>query len=660
MQGVTDSTHTPTSTPDPGDGNGYSASEITVLEGLEAVRLRPGMYIGSTGPRGLHHLIWEIVDNSVDEAMAGFATRVEVTLLADGGVRVVDDGRGIPVDRHEKSGMSALTTVLTVLHAGGKFAEGAYQVSGGLHGVGVSVVNALSTRLVAEVRRDGAVWRQSFRRGVPELPDPERIGDAVDTGTTITFYPDPEIFTETTVFDYDTVASRVREMAFLNRGLSITLVDERELVEPEDGGDPVPRSETFHFPGGLVDFVKHLNSGRTPVHSEVIEITDRAEDAELEVAMQWTTAYTSSALSFANTINTHEGGTHEEGFRTALTKAINDFARQKNLLKDNDDNLTGDDVREGLTAVVSVRIRHPQFEGQTKTKLGNTEIRGYVQRVMNRYLPEWLERHQAEARSIVEKAVQAARAREAARTARELTRRKSGLESGGLPDKLADCSSKDPAVSELFIVEGKSAAGPAKAGRDSKTQAILPIRGKILNVERVRMARALENHEVQDIITAMGTGVGDEFDISKARYHKIVLLADADVDGAHIRTLLLTLLFRYMRPLIEAGYVYIAQPPLYRVKVGTKVYYLRDGAALAEFQKKHPKVRPTRFKGLGEMNAKELWETTLNPQTRTLVQVSMEDAARAEAVFASLMGDDVEERKEFIRRNASDVRFLDI
>ena len=629
----------------------YQASDITVLEGLEAVRRRPSMYIGSTGPRGLHHLIWEVVDNSVDEAMAGHSTKVSVTLRADGGVEVVDDGRGIPIERMAKTKRSALTTVLTTLHAGGKFEQGAYTVSGGLHGVGVSVVNALSSRLEAEVRRDGYVWVQEFADGAPKTKEPRKLREIKKTGTTIRFWPSEAIFTETTSFDYDVVASRLRETAFLNRGLEITLVDEREET---------PRRDIFHYKGGLVDFVNHLNSKRDPLHAHIIDIADEADDAEVEVALQWTTSYTETVLSFANNINTHEGGTHEEGFRKALTKAINDFARAKNLLKEKEENLTGEDVREGLTAVVSVRVKEPQFEGQTKTKLGNTEVRSYVEKALNRLLPEWLEKYSPEARRIVEKCISASKAREAARKARELTRRKSGLESGGLPDKLADCSSRDPGESELFIVEGKSAAGPAKAARDSTTQAILPIRGKILNVEKARLAKALQNAEVQDIITAMGTGVGDDFDVSKARYHKVILLADADVDGAHIRTLLLTLLFRHMKPLIEFGYVYVAQPPLYRVKVGTSVHYLKDDAELAAFQKEHPKVKPTRFKGLGEMNAAELRDTTMDPTTRTLVRVEMEDAARAEEVFETLMGDDVASRKAFIQQNAGDVRFLDI
>ena len=628
----------------------YEAKDITVLEGLDPVRKRPSMYIGTTGPRGLHHLVWEVIDNSVDEAMAGFCTRIEVTILADGGVRVVDNGRGIPVGTHTKTKESALTTVLTKLHAGGKFEAGAYTVSGGLHGVGLSVVNALSIRLDAEVRRDGFVWLQSFERGKPR----RRVAKgkpAKKPGTTIVFWPDAAIFSETTVFDYDTIASRLRELAFLNRGLEIIFADER--TSP-------PRTDTYVYRGGLIDFVKHLNANREPLHPHIIDLSDVSEESELDLAMQWTDAYTESVLSFANNINTHEGGTHEEGFRKAVTKAVNDFARGKGVLKEKEENLTGEDIREGLTAVLSVRVREPQFEGQTKTKLGNTEIRSYVEKTLNQKLPEWLERYSAEARRIIEKCLTAAKAREAARKARELTRRKSALESNSLPGKLADCSSRDPRESELFIVEGNSAAGPAKQARDSKTQAVLPIRGKILNVEKARLAKALQNEEVQGIITAIGTGIGDEFDIDKARYHKVVVLSDADVDGSHIRTLLLTLLFRHMRGLIEAGYVYVAQPPLYRVKVGAKVHYLKNDAMLEAFKKDHPKVKPTRFKGLGEMNPGELEETAMNSQTRTLLRVDMEDALRAEEVFSVLMGDDVAERKSFIQRNAKDIRFLDI
>ncbi|CAN5686275.1 DNA topoisomerase (ATP-hydrolyzing) subunit B [soil metagenome] len=633
----------------------YDARDIKVLEGLEAVRKRPSIYIGSTGPRGLHHLVWEVVDNSVDEAMAGFATRIDVSLLADGGVRVIDDGRGIPVDVHPKSRQSALTVVLSTLHAGGKFEEGAYTVSGGLHGVGVSVVNALSSHLSAEIRRDGFVWGQSFQRG-KALTKVEKLKPwRKNTGTTINFWPDNQIFTDTLEFDYDTVATRLRELAYLNRGLEISFRDERE---PDEGEEP--RDDLFHFKGGLVDFVKHLNANREPVHAHVIELIDRSDEAELELAMQWTGTYTESILSFANNINTHEGGTHEEGFRKAMTNAVNAFARQKGLLKEKDDNLTGEDIREGLTAVLSLRVRNPQFEGQTKTKLGNTEIRSYVEKVLNRYLPEWLERYSTEARRIVEKCITAAKAREAARKARDLTRRKSGLESGGLPDKLADCSTRNPDEAELFIVEGKSAAGPAKQGRNSHTQAVLPIRGKILNVEKSRLAKALQNTEIIDLITAVGTGIGDEFDLAKARYHKVILLADADVDGSHIRTLLLTFLFRHMRGLIEGGFVYIAQPPLYRVKVGSQVHYLKDDSALAAFRQDHPKVRPARFKGLGEMDAEELRVTTMDPETRTLLRVEVEDAFRADQLFSILMGDDVAERKHFIQQNAKDVRFLDI
>jgi DNA gyrase subunit B len=628
----------------------YAAKDIKVLEGLEAVRRRPSMYIGTTGQRGLHHLVWEVVDNSVDEAMAGFCTRIDVTLLADGGVRVVDNGRGIPVDRHTKTRESALTTVLTTLHAGGKFDAGAYQVSGGLHGVGVSVVNALSVRLDAEARRDGFVWTQSFSRG--RATGQVAKGKPVKrTGTLITFWPDPEVFTDTLEVQYDTVASRLRELAFLNRGLEIVLDDER---------DDEQERETFLYRGGLVDFIRHLNTTREPLHPHVIDLSDSSEDAELELAMQWTQTYNESVLSFANNINTHEGGTHEEGFRKALTNAVNTFARSKNLLKEKDENLIGEDIREGLTAVLSVKVRQPQFEGQTKTKLGNTEIRSYVERALNRVLPEWLDRYAPEARQIVEKCINAARAREAARKARELTRRKTALESANLPGKLADCSSRDPAESELFIVEGASAAGPAKQARDSEIQAILPIKGKILNVEKARLARALQNEEVQGIITAIGTGIGEEFDIGKARYHKVIFLTDADVDGAHIRTLLLTLFFRHMRGIIDAGYVFVAQPPLYRVKAGSRVHYLKDDTALQAFKEDHPKVQPTRFKGLGEMNPPELWDTTMNPQTRRLLRVEMEDAARAEEIFSTLMGDDVADRKAFIQHNAKDVRFLDI
>ena len=629
----------------------YTAKDIKVLPGLEAVRRRPGMYIGSTGPRGLHHLVWEVVDNSVDEAMAGFATRIDVVLQADGGCRVSDDGRGIPVARHARTNKSALTTVLTTLHAGGKFEEGAYTVSGGLHGVGVSVVNALSSRLEAEVLRDGSHWSQAFERGKALTADVQKGGPAGRSGTTITFWPDPEVFTDTVSFSYSTVAQRLREMAFLNRGLRVSLTDERAEEKSQ---------QVFRYKGGIRDFILHLNARREALHSRVLYLEDRGEDAELEVAMQWTSSFNENVLSFANNINTHEGGTHEEGFRTAVTKAVNEFARSKNLLKDKDPNLGGEDVREGLTAVVSIKARNPQFEGQTKTKLGNTEIRSYVQKSLNRMLPEWLERHSADARRIVEKARQAQHAREAARKVRDVIRRKSLLDSSRLPGKLVDCSLRDPRRAELFIVEGDSAAGPAKNGRDSSFQAVLPIRGKILNVEKARLARALQNNEIQALITAIGTGIGEEFAIDKARYHKVILLTDADVDGAHIRTLLLTFFFRHMKPLIEAGYVYISVPPLYRVKAGRKVHYLADDAALTAFKAKHPKARPTRFKGLGEMNDTELGDTALDPRSRTLVQIDLVDAADADEIFSILMGGDVAARKEFIQRNAGDVRFLDI
>ena len=627
----------------------YDAKDIEVLPGLEAVRRRPGMYIGTTGPRGLHHLVWEVVDNSVDEAMAGFAGRIDVTLLADGGCRVEDDGRGIPVSRHARTRKSALTTVLTTLHAGGKFEQGAYTVSGGLHGVGVSVVNALSRRLEAEVTRDGYLWSQTFERGKAVNAQVQRGKRARKTGTVIIFWPDPQIF-EGTDFNYGTVSQRLRELAFLNRGLEVRLVDERE----ED------RSDAFRYEGGLRDFILHLNRRREALHSQVMYLEDRSDDAELEAALQWTSSFNENVLSFANNINTHEGGTHEEGFRTALTKAVNDHARSKNILKDKDPNLAGEDVREGLTAVVSVKVRDPQFEGQTKTKLGNTEIRSYVVKALNRMLPEWLERHPGDARRIIEKARAAQQAREAARKARDVIRRKTALDSSRLPGKLVDCSSRRAEEAELFIVEGDSAAGPAKNGRDSRFQAVLPIRGKILNVEKARLARALQNNEIVALITAVGTGIGDDFEIEKARYHKVIMLTDADVDGAHIRTLLLTFFFRHMRPLIEAGFVYIAVPPLYRVKAGRKVHYFSDDAELDAFKAAHPKARPTRFKGLGEMNDEELSVTALDPETRSLVNVSLDDAAEADEIFSTLMGGDVAARKEFIQLNAGDVRFLDI
>lgn len=629
----------------------YGAAAITVLEGLDPVRKRPGMYIGSTDQRGLHHLVWEVVDNSIDEAMAGFCTRIVVEIHTDGSVQVTDNGRGIPVEKHAKTKKSTLETVLTMLHAGGKFEAGAYTVSGGLHGVGVSVVNALSERLVAEVRRDGFVWTQEFREGVPQS-SPKKGKEAKRTGTSIRFWPSPLTFTETRLFNHNTVSNRLREMAFLSKGLEIVFQDHREGEEAEI---------SFRYNNGLVDFVKHLNENREPLHSRIVYIEDKSKEAELELGMQWTTSYSENVLSFANNINTHEGGTHEEGFRTALTKALNEFGRAKNIIKEKDTKLSGEDAREGLTAIISVKVREPQFEGQTKGKLGNSEIRSYVLKQLNQLLPEWLERNSGDARRVIEKALHAQRARMAARKARELTRRKSLLESTALPGKLADCTSRVPAESEIFIVEGDSAAGPAKQARDSFTQAILPIRGKILNVEKARLARALQNTEVQSIITAVGAGIGDEFDIEKARYHKIIMLTDADVDGAHIRTLLLTLLFRHMRGLIEAGFVYIAVPPLYRVKIGKKVHYFADDAELEAYKEKTGKeVRPTRFKGLGEMNANELWDTTMDPAVRRLVQVTVDNLASADGLFSTLMGDEVAPRKQFIQENASDVRFLDI
>jgi DNA gyrase subunit B len=630
----------------------YEAKDIKVLEGLEAVRRRPAMYIGSTGPRGLHHLIWEAVDNSVDEAMAGFCTRVEVALLADGGVRVRDNGRGIPVLKHPKTKQSALTTVMTTLHAGGKFESGAYTVSGGLHGVGISVVNALSTRVEVDVVRDGHHWSQSYEYGVPTGPV-KKGAAAKRTGTQVVFWADPEIFTDGIDYSAKTVMSRLREMAFLNKGLEIRFRDERS--------DP-PVEENFKYSGGLVDFVKHLNASREPIHRQIAYFEDTTDDAEIAVAMQWTGSYRETILSFANNINTHEGGTHEEGFRTALTRSINEFARGRNLLKEKDANLTGEDVREGLTVVISAKVRHPQFEGQTKTKLGNTEIKSFVQKALNQAIPEWLERNPGDARRIADKSSQAARARMAARQARDLTRRKSLLESAGLPGKLSDCSSKDPDRSELFIVEGDSAGGSAKQARNSEFQAILPIRGKIINVEKNRLARVLQNNEIQSLITGIGTGIGDEFDITKARYHKIVILSDADVDGAHIRTLLLTFFFRHMPQLIESGFVYIAQPPLYSVKVGSKTTWIQDDAGLDEIkvQLDGKKLNIQRFKGLGEMNAEELWDTTMDPDGRVLLQVGLDDQFSAEETFSTLMGNDVEARRTFIQQNAKDVRFLDI
>ncbi|MGW4929113.1 DNA topoisomerase (ATP-hydrolyzing) subunit B [Agromyces sp. NPDC004153] len=657
----------------------YGADAIQVLEGLEAVRKRPGMYIGSTGPRGLHHLVYEIVDNSVDEALAGFADDIDVTILPDGAIRVIDNGRGIPVDIHKTEGRSTVEVVLTVLHAGGKFGGGGYAVSGGLHGVGSSVVNALSSRLEVEVKRQGHVWRQSYTVGVPDAPlSQDEASEA--TGTTITFWPSPDIF-ETVEFDYETLRTRFQQYAFLNKGLRITLTDLRVghvEIDPADTAEteadaPEPRSDTFLYERGLVDYVEYLNRSKKAdlVNDEIIsfESEDTERKIALEVAMQWTTAYTESVHTYANTINTHEGGTHEEGFRAALTTLINRYAREKGILKEKDDNLSGDDVREGLTAVISVKLSEPQFEGQTKTKLGNTEAKSFVQKVTGDQLGDWFERNPNQARDIIRKAIQAATARIAARKAREATRRKGFLESSGMPGKLSDCTSKDPTISEIFLVEGDSAGGSAKTGRNPETQAILPLRGKILNVEKARLDRALGNAEIQAMITAFGTGIGEDFNAEKARYHKIVLMADADVDGQHITTLLLTLLFRYMRPLIEMGYVYLAQPPLYRLKwTNAEHEYVysdreRDAlltAGLAEGKRIAKENGVQRYKGLGEMNHQELWDTTMNPETRTLLQVTVDDAAAADEIFSTLMGDDVESRRSFIQKNAKDVRFLDI
>lgn len=685
----------------------YDASSITILEGLEAVRKRPGMYIGSTGERGLHHLIWEVVDNSVDEAMAGYATRVDVTLLEDGGVEVVDNGRGIPVEMHP-SGAPTVQVVMTQLHAGGKFDSESYAVSGGLHGVGISVVNALSTRVEADIKRDGHHWLQNFTMAVPD--ELIKGGNARGTGTTVRFWPDGDIF-ETTTFKFDTIARRLQEMAFLNKGLTITLTDKRvtdEELELEAlaeagesaeliGGDSFDdaavdaadtdaeatevaeadtkkaakreKKKVFYYPDGLKDYVRSLNKSKQAIHPTIISFDDKRDVEEVEVAMQWNSGYSQSMHTFANTIATIEGGTHEEGFRAALTSLMNRYARDHKLLKEKEPNLTGDDCREGLAAVISVRVREPQFEGQTKTKLGNTEVKGFVQKAVNEHVGAWFDANPAEAKVIINKAVSSAQARQAARKARDLVRRKSATDLGGLPGKLADCRSKDPLKSELYIVEGDSAGGSAKSGRDSMYQAILPLRGKILNVEKARLDKVLKNNEVQAIITALGTGIHDEFDIDKLRYHKIVLMADADVDGQHIATLLLTLLFRFMPQLIEDGYVYLAQPPLYKLKwqKGTPGFaysdrerdeQLEEGLAAGRRINKDDGIQ--RYKGLGEMNAKELWETTMDPSHRVLRRVTMEDAHRSDELFSILMGDDVVARRSFITRNAKDVRFLDV
>ncbi|RZT81818.1 DNA gyrase subunit B [Micromonospora violae] len=644
------------------DKQEYGAESITVLEGLEAVRKRPGMYIGSTGERGLHHLVWEVVDNAVDEALAGYCDTIDVVLLADGGVRVTDNGRGFPVDLHPKLKKPGVEVALTVLHAGGKFDGKAYAVSGGLHGVGVSVVNALSTKMAVEIHKSGFVWRQQYHNS---KPTPLEKGETTDrTGSAVSFWPDADVF-ETVDFDFQTIYRRLQEMAFLTRGLTIHLLDER-VPEGEDGK---PREVTFRYDGGIADFVRHLNASKNPIHKTVVEFGAEEEGMSLEIAMQWNESYGESVYTFANNINTHEGGTHEEGFRSALTSVVNRYGADKKLLK-GDEKLSGEDIREGLAAIISVKLTNPQFEGQTKTKLGNTPVKSFVQRVCNDRLVDWFDRNPAEAKMIIQKASQAARARIAAQQARKLARRKSLLESGSMPGKLADCQSTDPRESEVFIVEGDSAGGSAKQGRDPRTQAILPIRGKILNVEKARIDRVLKNNEVQALITALGTGIHDDFDIEKLRYHKIVLMADADVDGQHIQTLLLTLLFRFMRPLVELGHVYLAAPPLYKIKwnkKGDDAQYAysdreRDGL-IALRQQKKANAKPDdiqRFKGLGEMNYPELWETTMNPATRTLRQVTLDDAATADELFSVLMGEDVEARRSFIQRNAKDVRFLDI
>ncbi|RPE33577.1 DNA topoisomerase (ATP-hydrolyzing) subunit B [Kitasatospora cineracea] len=657
----------PSQTPDPSDRKAYDASAIQVLEGLDAVRKRPGMYIGSTGERGLHHLVYEIVDNSVDEALAGHADTIGVTILADGGVRVVDNGRGIPVGIMPGQDRPAVEVVLTVLHAGGKFGGGGYAVSGGLHGVGLSVVNALSTRLTVDIRADGARWTQEYKVGAPTAPL-ARHEETDDTGTVITFWADPDIF-ETTVYSFETLSRRFQEMAFLNKGLTISLTDERPEHLDEEGK---PLSVTYRYDGGIADFVAHLNSRKgEPVHPSVIdfEAEDKDKTISAEIAMQWSSSYTEGVYSFANTIHTHGGGTHEEGFRAALTGLMNRYARDKKLLREKDDNLSGEDIREGLTAIISVKLGEPQFEGQTKDKLGNTEAKTFVQKVVNEHLADWLDRNPNEATDIVRKSIQAASARVAARKARDLTRRKGLLESASLPGKLSDCQSKDPAECEIFIVEGDSAGGSAKQGRDPRTQAILPIRGKILNVEKARIDKVLQNTEVQALISAFGCGIQEDYDAEKLRYHKIVLMADADVDGQHIRTLLLTLLFRFMRPLVEAGYVYLAMPPLYKIKWGRDEFEYaysdreRDAliAAGVEGGRRLPKDDAIqRFKGLGEMNAEELRVTTMDAAHRLLLQVTLEDAARADDLFSVLMGEDVEARRSFIQRNAKDVRFLDV
>ena len=643
----------------------YGAESITVLEGLEAVRKRPGMYIGSTGERGLHHLVWEVVDNAVDEALAGFCDTIDVVLLPDGGVSVTDNGRGFPVDLHPKLGIPGVEVALTVLHAGGKFEGTVYKVSGGLHGVGVSVVNALSTKMFVEIHKSGNVYRQHYTGSKPGKLEK---GEPTDrTGSMVQFWPDPTIF-ETVEYDWQTIYRRIQEYAFLNKRLTIHLTDSRPEHVDDEGK---ARTVTFMYENGIADFVRHLNATKSAIHKTVIEFEAEAneEGMALEIAMQWNESYGESVYTFANTINTHEGGTHEEGFRAALTGIVNRYGTEKKFLK-SDEKLSGEDIREGLAAIISVKLANPQFEGQTKTKLGNTDMKGFVQKVANERIADWFDRNPADAKQIITKASQAARARIAAQQARKLARRKSLLESGSMPGKLADCQSTDPRVSELFIVEGDSAGGSAKQGRNNQIQAILPIRGKILNVEKARIDRVLKNNEVQSLITALGTGIHDDFDIAKLRYHKVVLMADADVDGQHIQTLLLTLLFRFMRPLVEQGHVYLAAPPLYKIKWNKRgddaqyAYSDRERDGLIELrQQKKANAKPDdiqRFKGLGEMNFHELWDTTMDPGTRTLRQVTLDDAAVADELFSVLMGEDVEARRSFIQRNAKDVRFLDI
>ena len=629
----------------------YDASQIQVLEGLEAVRLRPGMYIGSTAKEGLHHLVWEIVDNSIDEALAGFAKHIQVYIEKDNSITVVDDGRGIPVDIQEKTGRPAVETVFTVLHAGGKFGGGGYKVSGGLHGVGSSVVNALSTQLDVHVHKNGQIYFQEYRRG-EVVADLEVVGTTDRTGTTVHFTPDPEIFTETTEFDFAKLDKRIQELAFLNRGLQLSIVDKREGLE---------QTKDYHYEGGIASYVEYLNENKDPIFGTPIYTDGEMDEITVEVAMQYTTSYHENVVSFANNIHTHEGGTHEQGFRTALTRVINDYAKKNKILKENEDNLTGEDVREGLTAVISVKHPNPQFEGQTKTKLGNSEVVKITNRLFSEAFSDFLLENPQIARRIVEKGILASKARIAAKRAREVTRKKSGLEISNLPGKLADCSSNDPSKTELFIVEGDSAGGSAKSGRDREFQAILPIRGKILNVEKASMDKILANEEIRSLFTAMGTGFGADFDVEKARYQKLVIMTDADVDGAHIRTLLLTLFYRYMRPIVEAGYVYIAQPPIYGVKVGSDIKeYIQPGVnqeeelqlALARHSEGRSKPTIQRYKGLGEMDDHQLWETTMNPENRLMARVTVDDAAEADKIFDMLMGDKVEPRRDFIKENA--------